>query len=807
MRNRILALLLTGTLLAGLLTGCGNQAEEPTEQEASTSTAEQNTETKYAYQASYLDLNVDASYQLNYIDEYCIQDHFLYFAGTCVTGTEVYTDEATGEPLIDETTGEPMETNIYESALFRYDLDTNETVRLENYRPAEIPEGMEGNASLCTMAAGTDGTLWVIDMVYTYSFDLPEDFDVATDSSWDYYVPGETLVVLRQLDSEGQEIKSVDLSIIGDSYPSQLLLDQNGNLYIDTYVSIYVLDAEGALLMELDNENGSNLSQISASEIGVTTYNYTENAASFTFRKIDLETKGYGEEIELASYSSRLYPGSEPYQYLYSYNDAVYGYNAETEESEKLFSWLDCDVNSNNFNEFTILPDGRVVALCSDFSSDSIQYELLCMEQVDASTLPQKQELTLACMYLDMNTRNAVLDFNRSHSDIRITVKNYSEYNTEDDYTAGQTKLNTEILSGVMPDILCVDSLPVDQYAAKGVLMDLWPLIDSDAELSRDDLMTHLFDVMSINGKLYEVTDSFYINTAVGNADIIGDRTGWTLEELLETMNLLDENATIFGESDTKDSMLSNCVSRNINHFIDWEEMTCSFDNQEFIDMLNFANSFPAEFDWSNYDWEDAESEYSRFQTNRQLLTGVVLSDFNYMQMYGVMVGGNPVYVGYPSADGNGSSFSVSGSLAISTSCKDVDAAWSFVRTILTEEYQKEYDSWAFPTNAHAFDALVEEQMTPEYWTNPETGEKEELSSVSYGIGNDLWVDIYAMTQEEYDAFMRLYESCNSIYTYNNTVYEIIQEEAAAFFDGQKTAEETAKIIQDRVGLYVMEQG
>ena len=66
---------------------------------------------------------------------------------------------------------------------------------------------------------------------------------------------------------------------------------------------------------------------------------------------------------------------------------------------------------------------------------------------------------------------------------------------------------------------------------------------------------------------------------------------------------------------------------------------------------------------------------------------------------------------------------------------------------------------------------------------------------------------IYALTQEEVDLFMEIYEACENFYSYDQDITNLISEEAAAFFDGQKTAEETAKLIQDRVSLYVMEKG
>ena len=40
----------------------------------------------------------------------------------------------------------------------------------------------------------------------------------------------------------------------------------------------------------------------------------------------------------------------------------------------------------------------------------------------------------------------------------------YSQFNTEDDYSAGVTKLNTEIISGNVPDIFVSDQLPIEQY-------------------------------------------------------------------------------------------------------------------------------------------------------------------------------------------------------------------------------------------------------------------------------------------------------------------------------------------------------
>ncbi len=54
----------------------------------------------------------------------------------------------------------------------------------------------------------------------------------------------------------------------------------------------------------------------------------------------------------------------------------------------------------------------------------------------------------MACMYLDSTLRGAIINFNKTSDSYRVEVTDYSEYNTGEDYTAGLTKLTTEITSG-----------------------------------------------------------------------------------------------------------------------------------------------------------------------------------------------------------------------------------------------------------------------------------------------------------------------------------------------------------------------
>ena len=393
-------------------------------------------------------------------------------------------------------------------------------------------------------------------------------------------------------------------------------------------------------------------------------------------------------------------------------------------------------------------------------------------------------------------------------------MNEYGQYATDENSLAGLQKLNTEIMSGIVPDMFLINGeMPTAQYAAKGVFMDLWPLIDSDPDLSRDDLMIHFFDSLSDDGKLYQIVDSFSINTMVGKESVVGSGSSWTMDDLIAALEKQPEGTTIFGQYDTKSAILNNFISRNVNGFIDWENMQCSFDSKEFIDYLKFANRFPDEINYEemygkvDIAYPEMESEASMLRSGKQMLFRTTLYGFSSLQWANAVFGEKANFIGYPTTENNGSCFEASGGLAISANCSNTDAAWSFIRKYLTEEHQTQEYMYQFPTNKHSFDTLVEKSMKREYDTDYATGEKipRPTTSIWYGMEEELL--IYELKQEEVDLFMEIYENCSNFYSYDQEITDLISEEAAAFFAGQKTAEETAKLIQDRVSLYVMEQG
>ena len=83
---------------------------------------------------------------------------------------------------------------------------------------------------------------------------------------------------------------------------------------------------------------------------------------------------------------------------------------------------------------------------------------------------------------------------------------------------------------------------------------------------------------------------------------------------------------------------------------------------------------------------------------------------------------------------------------------------------------------------------------------------EEYIAKGGYSSDGSTMIDLYAMTQEQYDAVLALIHSTHRVLRYDESIQSIISAETASFFAGETTAEETASRIQNRVRLYIAEQ-
>lgn len=839
--KRFFALALAALLVMSLFAGCSKNSDTPgSKTDSSGSLIDQTkpaaTTAKYAYQADYLDLQLPENIQ--------------YVNTMCTAGTTIFlTAYVQGDEIVqtDPDTGDTWSYYTQEPILLSVDPDTGACTQLPNLQLPTVPEDCEGNVDCYNMAGSDDGTLWMLVNVYAAKYDLPADFDPNTMNKYDYPSTDMSTAYLMHVAADGSTIANVDLSVTDDgtdeedgmgSNISSFAVDAAGNLYVTDYNYIYVLDAEGKLLFKIDDSQYSgSLCRLQPDQVGILWYNYATGTAESTdengqfFIPVDLETKTWGEKIKMPANVWNVYPGDDAYDFYYKNNDNIYGYTFASDTKDKLVDWMACDVDTSNMYDSGMLSDGRVVGMTQDWSSDTTAYQLIVLHRIDASEVKEKTVLTLACMGLDWSLRSKIVEYNKSNDQYRIQVVDYSEYATDDDYNAGITKLTTEIISGSVPDLFLTSSLPIDKYAAKGVVADLYTFMDGGSGLSRDYFVPQVLKAIEKDGKLYELPTKFSVETAYALSSIVDQYDTWNVAAVQDAMTQLQEGATVFSTGWTKSSVLNNCLTRNLAAFVDWTTGKCTFDSEAFQQLLAFCNSFPDDSssdDGIAYSSEAAtvdtmddpvwESDATRILSGKQLMATTSLYSFE-DYIYNIYpVKDKVTFVGYPSESGEpGNSFYIQCPMAISSVTKYPDAAWDFVSTMIRQTNEDAESMYAFPISQEAFDKKMTSVMTEQYQLDvngeqvdwDEDGEPDKMCIGTYEVvenGESTWQQVYALTQEDVDQILSVINSATGIVDYDDEILSIVSDEVSAYFAGDKDVQTTANMIQSRVNLYVQEQ-
>lgn len=520
-------------------------------------------------------------------------------------------------------------------------------------------------------------------------------------------------------------------------------------------------------------------------------------------KTLDLETGELSERINFPfnAYEYAFYPGSST-DLLLSSNTGVYSFNFEDEGMQKVLDFVDSDMLCNNLYSLIEVKEKQFFGCFYDNETGQTQFGLF--NKVDPSTIKDKKVLTLACYWLDDDIRRRVVEYNKTSEEYRIRIEDYYRYNTADDYSVGMTKMNTDIVSGNTPDIIVLSSdMPIDSYISKGLFADMRPFLENDPELNIEDYSQHILDLYSQDGKWYQLVPSYYLYTLFGKASEVGSEPGWTLEQLQALRSEKGEDVAVFSEI-TQYGLLNYCMLFASNQFIDWETGECYFDSPEFIELLEFINEFPKEIDWQElYDdpdyWEQQETV---FRDGKALLMPYSLANFqDFLYCEKGSFGEEITAIGFPVEEGVGSVIMSNGNYAISAKSPYQQEAWEFLRYYLTDEYQSTI-RYGWPILNSAMDKMVEEAQQAPYYTD-EFGNKVEYQESYYLNGMEILLD--PLTQQDCERVLSFIESAEHIYSYDDAIMNIMAEETAPYFDGEKTAAEAADIIQSRIFIYVNE--
>ena len=648
--------------------------------------------------------------------------------------------------------------------------------------------------------------------------DADEEATYVEDADeWEYTGEEEYLddYYLVKMNLSGAEFFSVKLNDIPDFaqlgeeygyfYVRDVILDKGKAIYINSYGMFMKFDLEGnylGVMPQNENENLFDSADFIVLEDGrVAAVLYEDNGIFIT--TVDLETGAIGEKYEIPglSYGYYFYAG-EGYDLYLSDSYGVYGYNLGDSDKKQLMSYIDSDMDIYGLYQVVGINEKDFFATYDNMETG---YNTLArFSKVPPEEVKEKQVIVLAMADSNWFVRRRVINFNKENEDYRISILDYtSQYGSDDDYMAGINRMNTDIASGKVPDIILVNyAMPVESYINKGLFEDLKPYIQKDESLDIDNFMPNIIDAFSVDGKMYSLVPSYSIQTLAAKASDVGEERGWTVQDAMDLLSSKPEGTQLL-EGTTRGTMLGYCMSMSGNQFIDWERGVCNFNSDEFIQMLEFIGTFPEQISddiytdeyWSNYD--------TMWREGKVLGTVYYFGSFrDYNNMEKGTFGEKITMIGFPSSNEDGSVISPDLQFALSAKSANKEGAWEFLRIFLTDEYQEENVTYGFPISIKRLNELAKEAMEKPYYLD-ENGNKEEYEDIMYIGGEE--IPISPMTQQEADELVEQLYSFTQVYKRDDTLENIIEEEAAPYFAGQKSAKDVAAIIQSRVQIYVNE--
>lgn len=463
---------------------------------------------------------------------------------------------------------------------------------------------------------------------------------------------------------------------------------------------------------------------------------------------------------------------------------ALFAYEAESGDSVKLFEWLDVNINYDRLCAVLMAEEGGAFCLGIDDKTGMIFADMLT--PVSEAELPEKTVLTVGITSTGGFDWDKILEFNRNNEEYYLKAIFYTDEENGGVFGTGAQKLALDVTTGAAPDIYQIDDIPAETLARHGAFCDLTPLIERD--LGENALYKPFADKISVDGRIYEAYSDFVLVTVVGLEKSVGAAEDWDFDRFCAAYAALPPGAAAFDGGNTTEFILKELLSGGIYDFVDFEHAVCDFGSGEFASMLEFAASAAGN--------EHEGESFAAMENGELLLSTAYVYEPGLYSLYRAHSTDEEVsFVGYPSKSGGVTLMFAGGGFAISAASAHKEAAWEFIKPLLTDEYQSNrLEQMGFPTNAAAFEKYLAAEKAP-----PVGG------GTAYHYGNGVNFD--SVTEQERQELRELIDGA-TFYREKDyaDIISIIREESAHFFAGNCSAKDCAARVQGRVGILLSEK-
>lgn len=341
-------------------------------------------------------------------------------------------------------------------------------------------------------------------------------------------------------------------------------------------------------------------------------------------------------------------------------------------------------------------------------------------------------------------------------------------YGTEE---AEKDRLLLDVNAGKLDLVLC-DGYELEPRTG---FADLYPFLDADEELSREDLPAWLLEALESRGELRQLWSRFCISTWEARGALAAEPGPLRLRDCQAVLDREGVETPLFDSYVTKDLLLSYLSQTVLAAAWDEAAGTYRLDRPAVREWLELCDRQPLKDPYDAYGNQNVDPALWHSESLLYEELGVNMD-------IGDKRDGEPEVPARRFFDGQDGGDDLSclvcpslSCVLIPEACPDRENAWGFLRQLLTEDFQLalyQRGGEGLPVNCGAFEALTASVCTPQY--------KERLA--------------------------RLLEDSPVLTWETKTVAGLLEEDMQPWFNGDKSLDQALAAAQGRIDIYMAER-
>jgi len=473
---------------------------------------------------------------------------------------------------------------------------------------------------------------------------------------------------------------------------------------------------------------------------------------------------------------------------------------------------------------------------------------------------PIEGEITVSCydVFYGSYLKTAAVGFERKFPGTKINIEVFGKHpevetggfddgasvsrpdNTIDEDARNDYRYKTaaQLMAGKGADIYALDILPVHKYLNGGYFENLREYMEGDPGFDMTKYRENIFDALTVDNKQFVMPLDYQFSCFFYNKKLFSASQGKDISALTSAsygylaglaQDLFinsNENAGttdyMFGYGNTEYSrkaltdremfegmfaplgFYNGLFYYNYDEFINAMDKKANFTDGKFIDMLNkiggyadlgyikaYANRPGAAAKYKEALSEDSNEDFFISPRWSFDISNMLLYQETEDDLYSPPKRNEYGFAGIISNDKGEVPFQYKYAFGINENSENKKTAWEFIKYLLSDEEQIRLNSY-IPVNKNAFINSTKKRLSPQSLFTPP--EKIVLTESEKQIF------------DEYTALIDKYTEQINTYIYvDPIVLDMVEVEADAYFNGEKTAEDIARILQGKLTLYLSE--